>query len=206
MSSTPLHTDSRQLVLASTSETRSHMLRAAGLSFEQKPAPVDEQHMMASLEAEGLGAREATIAIAELKARRASDLHAGAFCIGGDQTLSVEGKVYAKAESLEEAKQHLLELRGQRHSLHSAAAVAVDGKVIWRHADTAQMWMRNFTDEFLDAYLKTARDVTGAVGCYRLEEEGVHLFDRVAGDWFTIMGLPLVPLLAFLREHGIAPR
>ncbi len=206
MSSTPLHTGSRVLVLASASEARARMLGAAGLAFERDPAQVDEESALASMEAEGMSGRDAAVALAELKARRVSARHSGAFCIGADQTLSIGGRIFSKPDSLDDARDHLRALRGQRHDLHSAAVVAVDGQAIWRHADTARLWMRGFTDEFLESYLQATRDVTATVGCYRLEEEGAQLFDRVSGDWFTILGMPLLPLLAFLRDHGEVPR
>lgn len=206
MSSTSLCTGNRLLVLASASEARARMLAAAGLAFEQDPAQVDEASALASMEAEGMAGRDAATALAEIKARRVSARHSGAFCIGADQTLSAGDRIFTKPDSLDDARDHLRALRGRRHDLHSAVVVAVDGQAVWRHADTARLWMRDFTDGFLESYLQVVRDVTATVGGYRLEEEGAHLFDRVAGDWFTIMGMPLLPLLAFLRDHGEVSR
>ena len=123
--------------------------------------------------------------------------------IGADQTLDLDGRLFDKAETLEEARERLAMLRGRTHQLHSAVAVAQGGKVIWREAPAATLTMRDFSDSFLDTYLTRHGDaLLGSVGCYRLEDDGVQLFEAIDGDYFTILGLPLMGLLGVLREHG----
>lgn len=192
------------VVLASKSASRAQLLRAAGVSFIQKPAGVDETEVKVALLAEGATCREIADALAEIKAKQVSRQYGQAMVVGADQTLEHKGKLFDKPESPEQARAQLLALRGDRHVLHSAVAIAVDGGIIWRHVDQARLWVRPFSDAFLDAYLLGAGDeITGSVGGYRLESIGAQLFERVEGDYFTILGLPLLPLLASLRLHGV---
>jgi septum formation protein len=192
------------LVLASGSAARKQMLEAAGLSFEVDVARVDEEAAKASLRAEGMKPRNQADALAELKAlsvsRRRSD-----FVIGADQILAVEGETFDKPRNREEARKHLLRLRGATHELLTAAVVAKDGAVIWRHIETPRLKMRAFSDAFVDDYLdRVGNAALHSVGAYQLEGLGAQLFERVDGDYFSVLGLPLLPLLAFLREHGMA--
>lgn len=206
MSGSESRMGSRPLVLASASKARARLLENAGVAFETDPARIDETAVLDSLRAEEIGGRDAADILAELKASRVSERHAGALCVGSDQTLVAGGRIFSKPEGLAGARKQLRELRGGPHELHSAAVVAVDGRTVWRHVDAARLWMRDFSDDFLEAYLARAEGLSDTVGGYRLEDEGAQLFERVSGDWFTIMGMPLLPLLSFLREHGAAPR
>lgn len=192
------------LVLASGSAARRHLLEAAGLVFTVDVPRVDEEAAKASLRAEGLKPRDQADALAELKALSVSRTTSD-FVIGADQMLALGGDVFDKPKDAGEARQHLLRLRGQTHELITAAVVAREGAIIWRHIDTPKLKMRNFSDAFLEDYLGRAGDsVLHSVGAYQLEGLGAQLFERVEGDYFSVLGLPLLPLLAFLREHGIA--
>jgi septum formation protein len=181
------------------------MLEAAGLAFEVDAPRVDEEGAKASLRAEGLKPRDQADALAELKALSVSRTRPG-FVIGADQMLALGDEVLDKPKSPEEAREHLLRLRGNTHELITAAAIACEGAIIWRHIDTPKLKMRAFSDAFLEDYLSRAGDqVLRSIGAYQLEGLGAQLFERVEGDYFSVLGLPLLPLLAFLREHGIAP-
>lgn len=194
------------LILASGSAARRRMLEDAGLSFEVDVPRVDEEAAKGSFRAAGMPPREQADALAELKALSVAQRRNG-FVIGADQMLALEGQVFDKPKSPVEAREHLLRLRGRSHALITAAVVAREGAVIWRHVDTPRLTMRAFSDDFLNAYLARAGEqVLASVGAYQLEGLGAQLFDRVEGDFFSVLGLPLLPLLAFLREHGIAPR
>ncbi len=193
------------LILASGSAARRAMLEAAGLAFEVDVPSVDEAVAKASLRAEGLKPREQADALAELKALSVSRRRVG-FVIGADQILTIEGETLDKPRDLAEARAHLQHLRGRTHELITAAIVAREGAVIWRRIDTPRLMMRAFSDAFLDDYLERVEEgALASVGAYQLEGLGAQLFERVEGDYFSVLGLPLLPLLAFLREHGIAP-
>ena len=192
------------LVLASGSAARRRLLEAAGLSFEVEVPRVDEEAAKASLRAEALRPRDQADALAELKALSVSRSRPD-FVIGADQMLALGDDVFDKPKSAEEAREHLLLLRGRTHELVTAAVIAREGAIIWRHVDTPKLRMRNSSDAFLDDYLAQAGDqVLRSVGAYQLEGLGAQLFERVDGDYFSVLGLQLLPLLAFLREHGIA--
>ena len=194
------------LTLASASVSRRRMLEAVGLDFIVDAPRVDEDAAKASLRAEGIKPRDQADALAELKARSVSRRREG-FVIGADQMLAVEGETLDKPKDMAQARAHLLRLRGRTHELLTAVAVARDGAVIWRHIETPRLKMRAFSDAYLDEYLaQEGESALSSVGAYRLEGLGAHLFERVEGDYFAVLGLPLLPLLAFLREHGIAPR
>ena len=192
-----------RLVLASASTSRARILRDAGVPFEVQPARVDEETVKTS---GGDGAAVA-VKLAELKALRVSSAHPDALVLGADQVLVCDGKLLSKADTRAEASAQLKFLRGKPHTLISALALARDGTVIWRHSDEARLAVRDFSDAFLDDYLNKEGDaMLGSVGCYRLEGAGAQLFESVRGDYFSILGLPLVPLLAILREHGVIAR
>ena len=194
------------LILASASVSRRRMLEAAGLDFVVDAPRVDEDAAKASLRAEGLNPRGQADALAELKALSVSRRREG-LVIGADQMLAVEGETLDKPKDMAQARAHLLRLRGRTHELLTAVAVARDGAVIWRHIETPRLKMRAFSDAYLDEYLaQEGESALSSVGAYKLEGLGAHLFERVEGDYFAVLGLPLLPLLAFLREHGIAPR
>jgi septum formation protein len=192
------------LILASGSAIRAAMLHAAGLDFRVLPSRVDEDEIKLSLKSEGVSIREAAQALAELKAHRVSQNEPADFVIAADSMLACEGRWYDKPEHMGQARDHLLSLRGKTHELVSAVVVARGGSVIWRHTDAAKLTMRDFSDGFLDAYLAQAGDaVLSSVGCYQLEGLGVQLFSKIQGDHFTILGLPLLPLLDILRENKV---
>ena len=190
------------LILASKSAARRAVLDGAGVRYEARVAGVDEDAVKTSLLAEGAGPREIADALAELKAIRVSSGRPD-FVIGSDQTLDLDGQLYDKAESVEAARERLKLLRGRTHKLHSAVVVAKEGAPIWREIVTASLTMRDFSDAFLDDYLASEGEhALGSVGCYRLEGPGAQLFSKIEGDYFAILGLPLMGLLDLLRRHG----
>ena len=193
------------VILASKSAARRAVLQGAGVPFESVVAGVDEDAVKTSLLAEGASVRDIADALAELKAIRVSRGRAE-FVVGADQTLEFEGRLYDKAETVDEARERLKTLRGKPHRLHSAVVVAKDGAPIWREVATATLTMRDFSDAFLDEDLRVEGDeALGSVGCYRLEGPGAQLFSRIEGDYFAILGLPLLGLLDLLRRHGELP-
>ena len=193
------------VILASKSAARRAVLDGAGVSYEALVAGVDEDAVKASLLAEGAGPRDIADALAELKAIRVSRGRRE-FVIGSDQTLDLDGQLYDKADSVEAARERLKLLRGKTHRLHSAVVVAKEGAPIWREVITASLTMREFSDAFLEAYLASeGPHALGSVGCYRLEGPGAQLFSKIEGDYFAILGLPLMGLLDLLRRHGELP-
>jgi septum formation protein len=192
------------LVLASGSASRQAMLRAAGIGFEVLVPQVDEDSARESLLAEGADAAAVAEALAELKATHISIRVPERLVLGADQVLVCEGRLFSKANSPEGARDVLKALRGKPHRLVSAAVMARGGVPLWRAVDSAELWVRDFSDAFLEHYLARAGEaILGSVGCYHIEGEGVQLFARVSGDQFTIRGLPLLPLLAALRDNGV---
>ncbi|MBN9318262.1 MAG: septum formation protein Maf [Caulobacterales bacterium 68-7] len=192
-----------QVTLASASQIRATVLRGAGVEFEVFSPGVDEAAMKAGLLAEGASPRDIADALAELKATRAARSRSG-LVIGADQTLDLDGGLYDKVGTLEEADARLRLLRGKVHKLHAAVVVAKDGAPIWREVVTTKLSMRPFTDAFLEGYLaREGEALLSSVGCYRLEGEGLQLFDRIDGDYFAILGLPMIGLLDLLRRHGV---
>jgi septum formation protein len=192
------------LILASASESRSRILKAAGVSFEIEPAHVDEDTAKEALLAEGAGHAAIADALAELKATRISAKHADAFVLGADQVGSFDGALLSKCGSMEEAADLLRRLRGNTHELISALVLAKNGVAIWRYTSRSRLAMRNFSDAFLAEYLQREGDaLLKGVGCYRVEGLGAQLFEKIEGDYFSIQGLPLVPLLAALRTQGV---
>jgi septum formation protein len=190
------------VTLASKSAARAMVLAGAGVVFDIVGAGVDEAAIKDVLLAEGASPRDIAMALAERKAVEASRGVPG-LVIGADQTLDLGGQLFDKAESLDEARERLLMLRGQTHQLHSAVVVAEDGKVLWSEAPAATLTMRKFSEAFLDGFLaRHGEGLLGSVGCYRLEDDGVQLFEAIDGDYFTILGLPLMGLLGVLRQHG----
>ena len=191
------------LILASASKARADLLRKAGVDIEIAPARIDEDEVKAALRAEGASARDQADLLAEMKALAISRSRPGALVLGADQILDLAGRAFDKPATRAEARDHLLALRGQRHELLSAAVIARDGAPIWRHVGRARLQMRPFTETFLDDYLDRVGDaVTKTVGGYMLEGIGAQLFARVDGDYFTVLGLPLIETLGFLRLHG----
>ena len=197
----PLWIASQPLVLASRSDIRGKILAAAGLRFGIRPAQIDERATEAK--AGGLDAAQAAALLARTKANAVAATQTGHLVLGADQTLALGDTRFSKPANRTAAAQQLRALRGQTHALHSALALVEDGKVLVELVDTARLTMRDFSDRFLDDYLDMAGDAAlGSVGGYQLEGIGIHLFERVEGDYFTILGLPLLPLLAYLRQRG----
>ncbi|MET0137662.1 MAG: Maf family protein [Sphingobium sp.] len=192
-------------LLASQSESRRRMLTDAAVPFEAISAGVDEDMARDALLGEGINPRDLADALAELKAIRPSARHPGALVLGCDQTLALDGGgLVNKCESREEARDLLLGMSGRRHHLHSAAVIAIDGAPVWRHIESVAMDMRILTPAFIDAYLDLDWDqCRWCVGCYRIEGPGAQLFARVTGSLFAVQGLPLLPLLDFLRTRGV---
>ncbi|GAB5468796.1 MAG: Maf family protein [Rhodospirillales bacterium] len=192
------------LVLASGSATRRSLLEAAGVEFLVKPPGVDEEAVKQSLQAEGADAMDAAEALAEVKARQISQSHAGALVIGADQMLDCEGRWFDKPADVAGVGDHLRALRGRRHRLSTAAVICLDGQRIWHQRSEAWLTMRKLSDAFIADYvLRFGEGARSSVGAYRLEREGVQLFTQVSGDHFVILGLPLLPLLGFLRARGV---
>ena len=190
------------VILASKSAARRAVLDGAGVTYAATVAGVDEEAVKAAMLAEGASPRDVADALAELKAVKVSRARPG-LVIGADQTLEFEGGLYDKAETLAAARERLTALRGKSHRLHSAVVVARDGQPIWREMATATLTMRDFSDGFLDDYLaREGEAALGSVGCYRLEGPGAQLFSKIEGDYFAILGLPLLGLLDLLRRHG----
>lgn len=196
-----------RLLLASRSESRQRLLRDAGVLFETVLAGVDEDSAKAALIGEGLGARDLADALAELKAVRPSSRHPGALVLGCDQTLALDdGTLVSKCETKAEARDLLATMSGRRHHLHSAAVMADGGTPIWRHIESVAMDVRPLSLAFIDAYLDADwEQCRWCVGCYRVEGPGVQLFARITGSLFAVQGLPLLPLLDFLRTRGVMP-
>ena len=195
------------MILASRSAARRAMLAAAGVQFTAEAAGVDEESAKAALAADGLDGRALADALAELKAVKLSRRHPGVLVLGCDSTVTAaDGGLIDKAESRDEAAAQLRCLRGTTHRLSSAVVAAEGGVAVWRHVDVARLTMRSFSDAFLDAYLDAEWPaIGGCVGGYRLEGPGAQLFARIEGSHFTILGLPLLPLLDWLRLRGQMP-
>jgi len=191
-----------RLILASQSRARQALLTNAGIGFEAVTAEIDERAVQ---QASGLSAPgEIASLLAREKARSVSARLSGKFVIGADQTLALGERLFSKPAGRAQAAEQLRALAGRSHELHSAVAVARDGKILFEAAAIARMTMRRLGEAEIDVYLNEAGDaVTSSVGAYQLEGLGVHLFERIEGDHFTILGLPLLPLLAFLRSEGL---
>jgi len=197
----PLWLDSRPLVLASKSDVRAKVLAAAGLRLEIRPAHIDERAVEAEAAAEDAVA--AARVLARAKAMNVATAVPGRVVLGADQTLALGAQRFSKPANRTAAREQLQNLRGKTHTLHSALALVRDNEVLFEHADTARLSMRAFSDRFLDDYLGLAGDAAlRSVGGYQIEGAGIHLFERIEGDYFTILGLPLMPLLDFLRQEG----
>ncbi|MGI8841039.1 MAG: Maf family protein [Caulobacteraceae bacterium] len=190
------------LTLASRSTIRAVLLRAAGVGFEIVAPNVDEATAKRELLAAGAAPRQIAEALAAMKAVAVSRGRRG-LVIGADQTLELDGALHDKAPNLEAARYQLTFLRGRMHTLHSTVTLARAGDVVWSHVETARLTMRAFSEDFLDNYLARAgASVLASVGGYQLEGEGAQLFEAIDGDYFAILGLPLVPLLEALRREG----
>ncbi len=194
------------VVLASRSTARRAVLDGARVPYEAAVSGLDEDAVKVAMLARGASAREIAEELAERKAAAVSRGRPE-LVIGADQTLEFEGRLYDKVETMDEARKRLAALRGKPHRLHSAVVVVKEGRTIWRETATANLQMRDVSDAFIEAYLAQEGDeALGSVGCYRLEGMGAQLFSQIEGDYFAILGLPLLGLLELLREHGELPR
>ena len=189
------------LVLASSSPFRRMLMENAGLTFESQAADIDERKIEASLE--GASPDQVALTLARAKALEVSQRHSDALVIGSDQTMSLGNRVFHKPKSLGEAKENLLSLSGKTHRLNSAIAIVRDHGVLWEHVSHADLTVRPLTEAFVDRYLaRVGEKAFSSVGAYQLEGEGIQLFSEIEGDYFTILGLPMLPLLDKLRELG----
>lgn len=194
------------LILASTSETRIRLLTAAGVPFSAVASRVDEETILSSLKAEGAKPRDIADTLAEMKARKVSEKQFTDHVLGCDQVLEFKDEAWSKPTSPDHALEQLRRLRGQRHSLLSAAVIYHEAKPIWRIVGQARLTMRDLSDSYLQDYVTRNWDsIRHSVGGYKIEEEGARLFSAIEGDSFTVLGLPLLPLLGYLGTRGIIP-
>ncbi|HRA94443.1 MAG TPA: Maf family protein [Aestuariivirga sp.] len=193
---------SLNIILASTSKIRGKILSAAGIRFSVLDSELDEAVAKSSLVK--LSPRKMSLQLAKLKAEKVSSQHPEAITIGADQVLGFKNRSFDKPVSRADAESQLSMLRNATHTLHSAVSCAIAGAEVWNHCSEARLTMRDFTADFLTSYLDDSpADYLSSVGAYKLEETGIQLFEKIEGDYFAILGLPLLPLLAFLRERKI---
>jgi nucleoside triphosphate pyrophosphatase len=193
------------LILASASKSRARVLEATGLAFIVEPPGLDEGAMRQAVSGErALIPHDVAEVLARAKAEAVSELAPQAYVIGGDQILALGKTMLTKPDSMEAARRQLLDLRGKTHTLHTAVAVATNGDTLWAETTVATLTMRKLSPEFIGRYLAAAgEEVLGSVGAYQLESLGVQLFEKIDGDYFSILGLPLIPLLDTLRREGV---
>lgn len=192
------------IILASSSPFRASLMRNAGLDFEQRPADVDERALEAPLAETGTSPGDVALILAEAKAVSVSEEIPDAWVVGCDQTLSLGDRVFHKPANMEEARRHLLDLSGRTHFLNSAVVLARGGQAEWRHVSSAAMTMRTLDPAFIGRHLAAVGDIAlKSVGAYQVEGKGIQLFEGIDGDYFTIVGLPLLPLLQALRERNV---
>jgi septum formation protein len=192
------------LVLASASRSRQSLLANAGLAFEADPAEIDERAAEQPLLDAGAPPEDLATALAIAKALSVSERRPGDLVLGADQVLALDGERFVKPHDMDAARRQLLRLSGKTHALHSAVAAVRSGEIVWQHTETALMTMRQLPLAFIGHYLAaTGPKALESVGAYQLEGRGVQLFDKIEGDFFAILGLPLLPLLRFLRQEGV---
>lgn len=191
------------LILASSSPFRRMLMNNAGLQFEAIPANIDERAIEAPLEKNGASPDAVALVLAKAKAKEVSDRFPGSLVIGSDQTMSLGDRVFHKPKTMADAENHLRSLSAQTHRLNSAIALALNGDIIWEHMSHAALTMRALSNEFITRHVnRVGEKALSSVGAYQLEGEGIQLFSKIDGDYFTIVGLPMLPLLEKLRELG----
>lgn len=194
----------QKLILASQSYARKTMLENAGVTFEAQRAMIDEVSVKSDLLDQGIFARDLSDRLADLKARSVSLLNPDNYVIGSDQVLECEGCILSKVDNLVDAKAKLKFLQGKTHTLFSAAILYHEGKPVWRYVDGVKLTMHDMDGAAIDRYFdKVGDDVLNSVGCYHIEAKGIQLFSNISGDYFTILGMPLLPLLTFLKLHKL---
>lgn len=192
-----------RIILASGSPFRKKLLENAGIDVEAIQASIDERAVEAPLEGTGATPEDVALVLAEAKALDVSDKNPGTLVIGSDQTLSLGGAIFHKPADMEAARRHLLKLSGKTHHLNSAVVLVRDGETLWRHVGIARLTMRHLDPAFIGRHLShVGEKALSSVGAYQVEGEGIQLFEKIDGDYFTIVGLPLIPLLAALRLQG----
>lgn len=197
------HLPEHTLILASASQTRAQILRAALIDFEQVPAHIDEAAVKQAGQAEAIAPEHIAITLAELKGQAVSQKHDG-YVLGCDQLLVLDGVIFSKPENRAEAKQHLQQLSGQCHELHTAIVLFKSAERIWHHHSVSRLTMRSLKEDEIDAYLNLfGEQAVCSPGCYQIENGGSHLFSDIRGVYYDILGLPLLPLLTILRAHGL---
>jgi septum formation protein len=195
---------SARVVLASGSQSRADILRSAGLRVEVCPSSINESLIKEAFSHQGKSAGETAMALAVAKAQDITQRHSGAYVIGADSLLECEQSWFDKARSIAEARSHLQKLSGRMHTLETAVCVVKDGQVVWSHLATSKLTMRAFSEDFLGQYIGCLGEkLLQCVGCYPIEGLGIHLFEEIQGDFFAIMGLPLLPLLTYFRREGV---
>ncbi|MGV1758965.1 Maf-like protein [Rhizobium sp. A22-96] len=191
------------LILASSSPFRRMLMENAGLHFQAIPANIDERSIEAPLERNGASPDAVALVLAKAKAKEVSDRFPGSLVIGSDQTMSLGAQVFHKPKSMADAENHLRTLSGKTHRLNSAIALARNGDIIWEHVSHAELTVRELSPDFIHRHLsRVGEKALSSVGAYQLEGEGIQLFSKIEGDYFTIVGLPMLPLLQQLRELG----
>ena len=196
-----------KLILASRSPIRAKLLQQSGIEFESVSALVDEEMMKAAMLAEQAPHRDIADKLAEIKALKVSQKNLGRFVLGCDQILSFDGKVFSKPKDQSDLRKQLSVLKSGTHELFSAAVICQDAKPIWRFIGKARLTMRDFSETFLDNYIdQNWKSVENCVGGYQIEAEGIQLFQRVEGDYFSILGMPLLEILNFLTVRGVIQR
>lgn len=194
----------QKIILASESQIRKKLLLQAEVNFQSIAAKIDEDTIKESLKNEGAKPKDISDALAEYKAIRVANKFPTDLIIGCDQILVCDNEIISKARTLNDAKETLKLLRGKSHQLLSSVVIYDNNKPVWRTTSRAQLFMRDFTDEYLEYYIKiSGTDILSSVGCYLLENNGVNLFNRIQGDYFTVLGFPLLEVLDFLRKREL---